>query len=113
MLIMILFSLGRLSRDIVSIFLGTLSRDIILIFLGEKRCLSKDFILSLCHKYIVGEFVFFSNSYTSFLFKWPFSSAIFIGFSRGFKELCELYFQKEEPFKRVKNQVFFIGRIGY
>ena len=36
MLIMILFSLGRLSRDIVSIFLGTLSRDIIIVFKGKS-----------------------------------------------------------------------------
>jgi len=33
MFIMILLSLERLLRDIVSILLGTLSRDIILIFL--------------------------------------------------------------------------------
>jgi len=62
--------------DIVSIFLGTLSRDIILIFSSEKGCLSKYFVLSLCHKYLVGEFIFFSNSHTTFLFKWHFPSIV-------------------------------------
>jgi len=78
---MILLHLGKLSRDIISTFLETLSRYIIPIFL-EKSFYQEILFLSLCHKYLVGKFVFSSNSHISFLFKWPFALCVKYGFSR-------------------------------
>jgi len=58
MLIIILLSLGKLSKDIVPIFLGTLSRDIIPIFFRESVYQDVSFLF-LCHKCLVGQFVSF------------------------------------------------------